>query len=371
MDDSSSRLVSPRTSTPPGPAYFRSPSSGNARGLEGFEPCAIPDFAQYGTWAQTQIAPEIEPVDVQRLVREADGEFHLTLASGEHVRAKRVVLAVGLKAFATIPAVLVGLPKSLAVHTSDLNDFQALSGKDVCVIGAGQSALEVAAMLCDAGARCQLLVRGGSAHIASRMPGKRSLWQRLRAPQSVLGPGLKSWVLEHFPSVIHYAPERWRVKFSRTHLGPSGAWWLRERLEGLPIHLNCRIVEAKTRGERVLLKVSQAGREDREIEADLVVAGAGFEIDVDRLTFMDLKLRGLIQRVERAPKLDRHFQSSVEGLHFVGPASVLSFGPLFRFIAGAAYAAPALARHLARETLRGRSKAQGRLPRPVVARPEP
>jgi hypothetical protein len=46
--------------------------------------------------------------------------------------------------------------------------------------------------------------------------------------------------------------------------------------------------------------------------------------------------------------LDWHFQSSVPGLHFVGFASAFSFGPLFRFVAGAACAAPALAHRLGR-----------------------
>jgi hypothetical protein len=51
----------------------------------------------------------------------------------------------------------------------------------------------------------------------------------------------------------------------------------------------------------------------------------------------------------RAPRLTRHFESSVPGLYFVGAGAMLSFGPLFRFVSGAAYAAPTVARHLARE----------------------
>jgi hypothetical protein len=38
----------------------------------------------------------------------------------------------------------------------------------------------------------------------------------------------------------------------------------------------------------------------------------------------------------------------VPGLYFIGPASAFSFGPLFRFVAGASYATPVVARHLAR-----------------------
>jgi hypothetical protein len=42
-----------------------------------------------------------------------------------------------------------------------------------------------------------------------------------------------------------------------------------------------------------------------------------------------------------------NFQSSVPGAYFLGPIAAFSFGPLFRFVCGAEYAAPALARHLA------------------------
>jgi hypothetical protein len=35
-------------------------------------------------------------------------------------------------------------------------------------------------------------------------------------------------------------------------------------------------------------------------------------------------------------------------LYFVGVLSMFSFGPLFRFVAGTAFSAPRVARHLAR-----------------------
>ena len=46
---------------------------------------------------------------------------------------------------------------------------------------------------------------------------------------------------------------------------------------------------------------------------DHVVAGSGYDIDVERLEFMDPKLRSAIQRLERAPKLNANFETSVSG----------------------------------------------------------
>jgi hypothetical protein len=45
--------------------------------------------------------------------------------------------------------------------------------------------------------------------------------------------------------------------------------------------------------------------------------------------------------------LSANFESSIPGLHFAGYASMASFGPVTRFIAGVAHPARRLARHLA------------------------
>jgi hypothetical protein len=54
-----------------------------------------------------------------------------------------------------------------------------------------------------------------------------------------------------------------------------------------------------------------------------------------------------MRRILRGPALSINFESSVDGLYFMGPVAALSFGPIFRFVCGAEYAAPAVARHLA------------------------
>jgi cation diffusion facilitator CzcD-associated flavoprotein CzcO len=319
------------------------------RSLEPIEPCAIEDFARYGIWVQQRELPELEPVDIAAVTPAAPG-FALTTVSGERLRARRVVMAVGLRHFGHIPAELQSLPAGRVTHTSLLDDFGALSGQEVAVIGAGQSALESAALLNEAGARPHLFVRGPSVHFGDRTPlEKRPLFKRLRAPQSVLGPGLKNWGLEHFPSLLHHAPDRLRLPFTRSHLGPSGAWWLKDRvLPHVPIHVRARLLEARDDG-RIQLRFQEP---DGEVirTVDHVVAGTGYDIDLDRLTLLDSELGSRLRRVARAPALDRHFQASLPGLYFIGPASAPSFGPLFRFVAGAAYAAPTVAQHLARTT---------------------
>jgi hypothetical protein len=84
-----------------------------------------------------------------------------------------------------------------------------------------------------------------------------------------------------------------------------------------------------------------------EIAVDKVVVGTGYDIDIDRLELLDVDLRSTVDRIERAAKLDANFESSVPGLNFIGPASAMSFGPLFRFFAGAAYTSKTVSRRLA------------------------
>jgi cation diffusion facilitator CzcD-associated flavoprotein CzcO len=305
-------------------------------------------FAEYGLWLQGQLLPEVEARDVTSVVPR-DGGFQVTLAGGEELSARRVVVAVGLRYFQRLPEALAHLPSSLVSHTAQLADFARFRGKDVCVIGAGQSALEAATLLHEAGARAQLLVRGDGPIFHTKTPARRSFLARLRAPITVLGEGRMHWLLTHFPMLPHYVPEARRVPFTRAYLGPAGAWWLRDRFEPhVTVHRRCEVISARPAdGGGVLLRVREQGAE-REIRADHVIAGTGFEVDVDRLPFFSEGVRARIARVVRAPRLDRKFQSSVPGLYFVGVLSMFSFGPLVRFVAGTAFSTPRVARHLAR-----------------------
>jgi hypothetical protein len=64
------------------------------------------------------------------------------------------------------------------------------------------------------------------------------------------------------------------------------------------------------------------------------------------------QVRGALNLVAGYPVLDRSFQSSVPGLHFVGAPAAWSFGPLMRFVAGTGFAAHAVARGIAASTAR-------------------
>jgi FAD-dependent urate hydroxylase len=115
----------------------------------------------------------------------------------------------------------------------------------------------------------------------------------------------------------------------------------------VPIHFETTVVAAETKGSRVALELRKSDHSRRTVLVDHVVAGTGYHIDVDRLTFLSSPLRNAISRVEYAPKLNSTFEASVPGLRFIGSSSAMSFGPLFRFVVGANYSARVVAAKLA------------------------
>jgi FAD-dependent urate hydroxylase len=319
------------------------------RGLSHAEPLSMELFATYGLWAQQQLVPHLEPTTVTRLAQ-AGTDFEIELATGEKLRARRVVMATGLAYFAHLPEIFRGLPKELVTHTSDHTEYESFRGKDVAVLGAGQSAIEAAVMLHEAGAKAQLVTRCEGASFARPPPAKRIVRHRILHPMSVLGPSRIGFFLEHVPHGFHFLPDAKRVELTRRLYGPWGAWWIASRFEGKVRGVpSVDIVSATSKQGRLSLSLRGVGNGSvRELVVDHLVAGTGYEPNVDVIPFLDRTLARRIRRIERSPKLSASFESSVPGLYFVGAAAAFSFGPLLRFVAGAEFAAPTVVRHLAR-----------------------
>ena len=312
-------------------------------GLEDFEPCTMQSFAAYGSEMQRRFVPEQEQVMV-RNVEIQDGGFAVTLASGERFRSRKVVSCTGLSGLAHVPAELAKLGHERMRHTFDISSYGEFEGKTVAVIGAGASAIEAGALVREAGGSSEVFVRGPEAVFHGRTPRVRSLWKRLRDPDSVLGPSRGGWVLQHFPLRVHRLPIERRTRFVKSQYGPASPWWIQDRVIGkVPIHVRHELIEAGISGNRVALKFRNGEGGARAVEADFVIAGTGYDADVGRLAYLDPEVIRRIQCIEGAPALDSYFESSVPGLHFIGPISFMCFGPLFRFVCGAEVSATRLA----------------------------
>src|SRR4029077_3215236 len=124
--------------------------------------------------------------------------------------------------FARIPTELAHLPASLVSHSSAHSDLSGFAGRHVTVIGGGSSAIDIAALLSEAGAHTSLVARRSALRFSSPpTPGPRSRWQRIRHPSSGLGPGLRSWLFQNFPNLFRYLPGDARLALIRRHLGPQ------------------------------------------------------------------------------------------------------------------------------------------------------
>jgi hypothetical protein len=323
------------------------------RGLEDHEPCSMKSFAQYAMGVCERFVPHLEPVEVTAVSATAQHGFALTLATGESLRARSVVSATGLWGLAEVPEVIAGLG-NLVNHTSVLPSYARFTGKRVAVIGAGASAIEAAIFIREAGGHPVLLVREDRVRFTTLEPRVRPLLDRIREPDALLGSGHENWIMEKFPWGVFLLPEERRLRFVERSGPPKGPWWMRDRFDDVPVELRTEVLSSSRRGGRVELHVQTRGASERVLEVDEVVAGTGYALDVDRVDYLDADVRRRVRRVRRAPALSLGFESSLPGLYFVGPLAMHAFGPLFRFVAGARFAAPTLARRLARRRHRFR-----------------
>jgi thioredoxin reductase len=310
------------------------------------KPLSLALFLEYAEWFRKQATPDSHDARVVRVQRAAAG-FSLILSDGTRLTARRVVLATGHMAFRVLPPELEHLAEPLVLHSSRIGDVRAYAGRDVVVIGAGQSALESAALLHEAGARVRVLVRQN--RVWWNPPSRpRSLPERLWEPDAGVASGWRSVAISELPRVFRwYFPAQKRHWFVARAFGPSGAWWLRSRVDDrVALDLGCRIQEARSEKGKVRLRVAgPSGIE--EFDTDHVVAATGFKVDIDRLDYLEPSLRDSIEREAAGiPALDSRFETSVPGLFIVGVASSPVFGPIMRFMYGAKHVAPVLARRL-------------------------
>jgi len=97
----------------------------------------------------------------------------------------------------------------------------------------------------------------------------------------------------------------------------------------------------------VRLGLAAADGSGLELSADHVIAATGYRPDVTRLPFLGSQIVSGLRTLAGTPIVGRHYQASVPGLHFIGPAVAPTFGPVMRFVYGARHAAIAVTRQLA------------------------
>ena len=311
-------------------------------------PLSREQFIDYGTWFANELVPDIDETEIVSLSKEPGGGFMLRTANDESMKAAQIVIATGIIPFAYIPQELSGLPSDLVSHSSDHPDLERFRGKEVLIVGGGSSALETAALLLEQGTSVKMIVRDSAVSWPVPNPESPTRLEQFRRPVVRLCEGWTCWAYDRLPDVFRHLPKATRVEKSLGFLGPAGAWWLKERVEGkVPMLFGHQIVEATAVGERVNLRLSTPTAEITE-SADHVIAATGFRFDLTRLSYLSPSLREEIKVVAGAPLLNHHLESNVPGLFFTGALAAPSLGPLMRFVAGTHFTAPRVVHRLRR-----------------------
>jgi FAD-dependent urate hydroxylase len=308
-------------------------------------PVPLGHFLGYADWFTTNLVPGLRDDWVTELVPSGGG-FIASFAGGEQVAARQVVLASGVRPFRNIPAELSSLPAGVVSHTIDHHQLEEFSGRNVVVLGAGQSALETAALAHEGGARVRIVARTPQLAWNDRNPDRVSALGHLRRPVPRLCEGWKC-LFWNTPEAFRLLPRDIRAAKARTVLGPAGSWWLQERVADVIETLagySVQKADARDNGVRLFLD----GSRDTVIDADHVIAGTGFRVDLARLPYLSDSLRMRVETYLNYPVLSRAGESSVPGLYFAGAAAAGSIGPSMRFVAGTHNIARVMADRVAR-----------------------
>lgn len=324
-----------------------------ATGTTVSRPIPLEQFVDYGRWFQKRAVPELDPREVVRVESVGEG-FRLVLDDDTELATRRVLVAAGIGAFPRIPQLFRELPAERVSHASAHRDLSAFRGRRVLVIGAGQSALEYAALLAEGGADTQIAARADFVHwlrpMSSRLRRLGPVSTLLYAPAEVGPPGLSRLV--EAPNLVRRMPADRRHQLDRRSIRPAGAAWLRNRIVGrVPLVLHREVTAAQVDAAGLAVQFSDGA----STVVDHILLATGYQVDLSRYSFLSEDLRARVRQDNGYPLLARGFESSVPGLHFLGAPSAWTFGPLMRFVAGTEFTATELGRLLGPSARRRRA----------------
>jgi thioredoxin reductase len=311
------------------------------------DPFPIERFINYGLWFQKHAIPNVDETYVKTIERK-DRQFLLTLEDSRVVQTPAVVMAPGLNYYVYRPAEYDHMPADLVSHTSDHSSFDRFGGKQVAVIGGGQSALETAALLNESGAEVQLVARSPLHWLRGDSMSNRTFIRRLMAPKAGISPGWLNWGLEHFPYVFQRLPRSMKetLLHGPASYGPAGSHWLKDRIIGkVRLHERQYVQEIKEADGRVKLTLSNK----EVLKVDHIFLGTGYRADIKKLPMLHPSLLSEVLTYRNSPVLNKWFETNIPGLYFIGFSSVLSCGPLFRFVVGTDATAKRIARAVTRQ----------------------
>jgi hypothetical protein len=307
-------------------------------------PVSLTEFIDYGLWFQQQARVEVDPRRVSGVASNGAG-FGLLLSDGEMLDAANVVVAAGIGAFPWKPSPFDALDTPLVSHSSDHTGYAGFRNSRVLVIGAGQSALETAALLQEAGASTEILVRRPALRFlhGENLNERNGLLSHLLYPEWSVGPpGVN--LLVGLPTLYRRLPTRLAEPLAYRAIRPAGSDRLQPKLEHVRVSTGRTVASVHAADSTLRLELDDGS----ERVVDHVVLGTGYRVDLSRYGFLDSALLPRVRMKGLSPKLSSAFESSVPGLYFVGAPAAASAGPGLRFVSHTGFAARAITRNVAR-----------------------
>jgi FAD-dependent urate hydroxylase len=304
-----------------------------ASGTKAVRRVAWETFVAYGKWFQKKLGCNLQQRSVAEVRRDGSG-FRLTLTDGSVIRSQRVVVAAGIGPFRKTPEVFADLSPSRATHCYEGRRFREL-GKRVAVIGAGQSALESAAILHEMEIDVEVI---------ARTPVLR--WIGMHQRLHNLGPISKVLYSKHdvgpigisrlvaYPNLVYHVPIGLKDRIRTRAVRSAGAPWLIPRLQDVKISTGRSVVSAKEVDDEVRLLLDDGS----ERRVDHVLMATGYRVDIANYQFLAPELVREVRQLDGYPDVSSGFATSVPGLHFIGATAARKFGPLMYFVTGTEFA---------------------------------
>ena len=217
-------------------------------------PIPLADYLRYARWFQRSAVPDVDTRRVER-IEPVDGGLEAQLDDGDALAARRVVIATGPAGFARRPAAFDGLSAPLVRHSSELRELDGYAGRRTAVVGAGQSAIELAALLHEAGADVEVIARAGRIRWLRRsgwLHGRDGALRRMLYPPTDVGPVGLSWLVA-VPDAYRHVPEPLAGRIAHRCIRPAASSWLVERTSGVAMSLGRSVASATAGGEGMRL----------------------------------------------------------------------------------------------------------------------
>ena len=203
--------------------------------------------------------------------------------------------------------------------------------KDVAIVGAGSSAIDLAHLLQAPGANPRIIARASQlSYNTAPDPGRDTLLFRLQNPPSTIGRGWRSYFCAEAPLLFYRLPRHMKERAIASHMHPAAGWFMREEVEGrIATSLGDAGQGCRRAGPR--RPDPCEGRRGEEMQGfDHVIAATGYRVDLDRVPFLTQALRANIALAPGgSPFVFDNFETSVDGLYAIGLTAMEMFGPLF------------------------------------------